>query len=162
MRPSNGATRCRRRTDCARRPRLANGPKAPGAKGKGYYPPGTGHDPLRQTNPGGFRGRGCGYLRALRHPVQPEAPGRSGRCDCRLISTSIAPWNLMPAISAPANSRRTWMSWMVLPVTVLNAQPRLPTMPACSQWEIGCCGPCDGRWFPCSSRWSGRAEWCRR
>ena len=27
----------------------------------------------------------------------------------------------MPAISAPVNSRRTWMSWIVLPVTVLNA-----------------------------------------
>ena len=32
----------------------------------------------------------------------------------------MAAWNLMPAISAPVNSRRTWMSWMVLPVTVLN------------------------------------------
>ena len=28
------------------------------------------------------------------------------------------------------------MSWMVLPVTVLNAAPRLPTMPACSQCEM--------------------------
>ena len=27
----------------------------------------------------------------------------------------------MPAISAPLNNWRTWMSWMVLPVTVLNA-----------------------------------------
>ena len=42
----------------------------------------------------------------------------------------------MPAISAPVNSCRTWMSWMVLPVTVLNAAPRLPTMPVCSQCEI--------------------------
>ena len=41
----------------------------------------------------------------------------------------------MPAISAPVKSFRTWMSWMVLPVTMLNAGPRLPTMPACSQCE---------------------------
>ena len=42
----------------------------------------------------------------------------------------------MPAISAPPNSRRTWMSWIVLPVTVQNTAPMLPTMPACSQCEI--------------------------
>ena len=54
----------------------------------------------------------------------------------RLISASMAAWNLMPAISAPENSRRTWMSWMVLPVTVLKTAPRLPTMPACSQCEM--------------------------
>ena len=28
------------------------------------------------------------------------------------------------------------MSWMVLPVTALKAAPRLPTIPACSQWEM--------------------------
>ncbi len=42
----------------------------------------------------------------------------------RLISVSMAAWILMPAISAPVNRRRTWMSWMSLPVIVLKHRPQ--------------------------------------
>ena len=52
------------------------------------------------------------------------------------INMSIEAWILIPAISAPPNNRRTWMSWMWLPRMVLKTAPKLPTMPACSQWEM--------------------------
>ena len=61
----------------------------------------------------------------------------------------MAPWNLIPAIRAPVKSRRTWMSWIVLPVTSLKAGPRLPTMPDLFAMRDGVArGPGGARCFP--------------
>lgn len=53
-----------------------------------------------------------------------------------LASLFRSPGRVERDLDAPEKSRCTWMSWIVLPVTVLKAQPRLPTTPVCSQCEM--------------------------